>query len=249
MKKSIIFLFSMILSIMTFGQIQGQKLLEEVKVSPPKFDWHVQEATAFSEEKHGEIGAYIQENIEYPADAFRHFIEGTQVVQFTVTPAGKLTNFNMINSLSPLFDDEIIRVLKNTDGLWIPGTNNGEPVAMDAEISVIFKLDRSDQSDLSVTQDFTKTARKYFAKGGTLLFLKDKPKRALNYYDRGIVLLPNEPNLLLMRGLTRYELNDSEGACKDWNRLKALGGVSSDVYLENYCEMKGYAELVRILEE
>ncbi len=249
MKREIIFLLCMVVSIITFGQNQDQKLLEEVKVTPPKFVGSVLAMDHLDHKEDGSVEAHMKGIIQYPEEALRRYAEGTEVVQFTVTTKGEVTNFTIINSVSPEFDDEVIRALKTTNGMWKPGSNNGEPVAMEKELSISFKIDDSEDQNFSNLNDFKEDAQRYFSKGSILLLMKDKPKRALSFYDKGILLLPNEANLLLMRGLTKYELNDKEGACSDWNRLKALGGLSSDIYLENYCEMKGYAELIRVLEE
>ena len=50
-------------------------------------------------------------------------------------------------------------------------------------------------------------------------------------------------------GMCRYELGNEDGACEDWNKIKALGGIEADYQLDNFCEMKGYAELIRMLDE
>ncbi len=82
-----------------------------------------------------------------------------------------------------------------------------------------------------------------------MLYVREKPEKALKRFDKGIALRPNEKCLLLGRGLAKFEIGDKDGACKDWNRIKSLGGFESDSFLDNFCEMEGYAELVKILKE
>ena len=82
-----------------------------------------------------------------------------------------------------------------------------------------------------------------------MLFKKKDAEKALKYYDKGIVLLPKDQNLLMARGMARYELGDIKGAYQDWSRIKNLGGLQSEDYLSNFSGFKGIAELIRILKK
>jgi TonB family protein len=242
MKSKVVFLFLMILSTYTFGQ-DLKVDVEEVRVTPPIFVG-IEKAVP-KVESHGKLESYILKEIQYPPKAIDWLKEGTEVVQFVVTPEGKLEDFKIINSLSYDIDNEVIRALKTTDGLWKPGFNNDKPVAMEHEISVVFKIG---DEGVALT-DFKKMGQLYFQKGGNLLLIKDKPKRALKNYDQGIVMLPNDKSLLLMRGLARYETGDKDGAMRDWKRIKALGGDQGDFFLDGLQQMKGYAELIQIFNK
>jgi hypothetical protein len=220
----------------------SQEKIEEVRVSPPEFVGNKSAAFLVNEPnvQLQSLNDYVAERIDYPnADAL-DFKEGIEVVQFTVQPDGTLSNFVVINSVSSAMDDEVIRVLKTTDHLWKPGYNNKEAVAMDKELSVTFKI--------AELPDLQTQVKRHFVKGTKQLLIKQNPKRAIRHFNRGIVLLPNEKCLLLARGLGRYEIGDKDGACRDWNRIKALGGFESDDLLDNYCEMSGYAEMLKTVE-
>jgi len=125
----------------------------------------------------------------------------------------------------------------------MPGYNNDQPVAMEKEVSIAFKIDNEG------TIDFYDLGQWYYKRGSTMLLIKDKPKKAVKSYDKAIVLLPNDKSLLIMRGLARFETGDKDGACRDWKRIKSLGSEQGDFYLDSFCEMKGYAEMVSILQE
>lgn len=167
--------------------------------------------------------------------------EGTEVVQFVVNPSGELTDFKVINSVNPIYDEKVIRALLTTNGKWLPGLNNDQMVPMEKEVSIVFKLDNA--------RDFTPRAKWYYKKGSKMLYVKENPKMALKNFNQGILLLPKEKCILMGRGLAKYELGDEAGACQDWNRIKSLGGFEGDAYLENYCNMKGYAEMIKIMNE
>ena len=248
MKTIIIFLLCMILSGITFGQIEEEKMrhvdVDEVQVVPPKFTGVKNAIPLLKEGKIESIGDYLAKNIEYPKKDAERFIQGTEVVQFVVSPTGELSDFKVINGISPQINEEVIRVLETTSGMWVPGYNNNEPVAMEKEISVAFKI-----TGLPYPLDFKTQATKYFSKGTEILFTKHNPKRALKFYDKGIMLLPNDEGLLLMRGIARYEVGNKDGAYRDWDRINALGGSFSYEHLAKLNEFKGYAELTRILNE
>lgn len=223
-----------------FGQKQK---IDEVKVTPPKFTG-VQNAISVNNDGKAEsIDDYLARNIEYPEKDRKSFNQGTEVVQFTVTPNGELKDYVIINSVSPLIDDEVIRVLETTKGMWIPGYNNDKAFEMEKEVSVVFKI-----NGVRYPLDFKAQGRKYFANGSDLLLTQDNPKKALKFYDKGIKLLPNDESLLLMRGFARYGAGNIDGAKDDWERIIYLGGTFSEEYLTHLDGLKGYATLLNVLK-
>ena len=239
----LLWMVCMMFAIITLGQNQKQNLLQEIKCTPPRFTGIKGTVPILTEEKFQTIESYLMKQIEYPENDLTYLRQGTEVVSFVVAPTGDLSDFHVINSLSSQIDDQVINALKSTNGMWKPGFNDDKAVAMDKEISIVFKI-----SDIGLN-DFQVLARKYYAHGSALLFTKSNPKKALRTLERGVTLLPSDKGLLVLRGLTRYELGNKEGALKDWTRVKTLGGFESEGYLENFENMKGYAEMTQILEK
>ena len=167
------------------------------------------------------------------------------MIQFVVTPKGNVTDIMVLNSVSEVIDLEVIRILEITSGMWIPGTVNGESVAMQKEISVVFKI--------SQKSDFVAKAKGYLEHGNKLLFVQNQPEKALKYFDKGITLLPNEETLLAVRGLCKYEIGDNEGAKPDWNRLKIQvekNTVQSLIEMAvNYIQLSGYPVMMTIVNK
>jgi TonB family protein len=201
MKKILVFLAGMLITFIATSQNQ---VIKEVKVTPPNFKGEIPVS----------LIQYVQERVEYPSIAINGGVHGTVVVGFVITPQGELRDFEVINSVSKAIDDEVIRVLKTTNGKWAPGTRTGEAVSMPHEVSVVFKLYAED--------DFTKIAKKYFNKANETLFVKDQPEKALKFINRGMNYMPNDETLLAVRGLCKYRLGDEMGANRDWGRLKIL---------------------------
>ncbi len=238
MKTTIIFFLCMIGSLITFGQ--NQKVVEETTCTPPKFTGIKSTVPMIVEGNFPTIEQYLRENATYPEEARAKWIQGTEVVKFIVTPKGEISNIDIINSVSQEIDDEVISTLQATSGMWKPGNNSGTPVAMEKEISLVFRLEDSNSS-------FNNLGRRYYSGGANMLFMKQNPKKALKYFDKGITLFPNDKSILALRGLTRFELGDKNGAISDWTRIKNLGGMQENWYLESFINMRGYAEMNRVL--
>jgi len=250
MKKNAIFLICLIISIMAIGQSETQNPKadqEQVKVTPPKFTGIENGAAILEIDNSLFIRNYLCENVHCNGYAIDCWQEGTEIVQFTVTPTGNVTNFKVINSVSSKIDKELIRVLKTTDGMWKPGIVDGEPTAMEKEVSMLFKA--GDYSYSELVEHFNKKALKYFQEGNIHLFVRNKPKKAVRLYDKGVQYRPNDKALLLLRGICSYEMGDTEGAQRDWDRIATLGGIDPGKLDDELAGMKGYSKMTNILAE
>ena len=249
MKKNALFLICLILSIMAIGQseTQKQRVIKEVEVTPPKFTGIENAAAILETDNSLLIRNYLIKNAHCNGYAIDCWQEGTEIVQFTVTPSGNVTNFKVINSVSSKIDEELIRVLKTTDGMWKPGYSNGEPIAMNKEVSLLFKAGNHDSNEIVI--HFTNKALKYFQEGNINLFVKNKPKKALKLYNKGVQYRPNDKGLLLLRGICCYELGNTESAQRDWDRIVTLGGTDPGNFNNDLVGMKGYSKMTNILAE
>lgn len=230
MKRTMIFAISMLVATFAFGQKQD---LDEFKVTAPMYGSVHYET----------LDEFLTTAIEYPADAKKIGLQGTVVVGFTVTPEGKIKDFEIVNSVCHSLNNEVIRALAVTDGKWSPGTVESEPMEMYREISVVFQT--------SANTDFIALARDCIAKGNDLMFYKNQPKKALRYFDKGITLLPNEEALLTSRSLCLYNMGDINGAEKDWARIKLLtqnNETETNFELaKNYELLEGYEKMLNVL--
>lgn len=94
----------------------------------------------FSEQQpaiQGGLGAYYI-NIEYPQEAIDAGIEGRLILSFIVEVDGRLTDISVLKPLHPLCDSAAVRALRTTR--FIPGKQNGEPVAVRMRMPVKFQL-------------------------------------------------------------------------------------------------------------
>ena len=219
MKRKLFFAVSMLVTVFAFGQNQE---LKEIEVKAPMF----------RSEFYDDINDFLLSGIEYPTEAAKAGYEGTEVIQFMVTQNGDVTDFKVINSVSDLIDKEVIRILKITNGMWIPRYEKGLPVATNKEVSIVFKL--------SPATDFVAMAKRYLVKANQMFFIEKQPKKALKYLDKGINLLPQDETLLVVRGMCRYELGDEAGAKDDWTRIADTGNIALNEFTSQLEETKGY---------
>ena len=81
---------------------------------------------------------YLEQETEYPKDAFEAKIEGKVYVRFVVGKTGKISDVTVIKKLYPSLDEEAIRVVGSMSR-WRPGKQAGKriPVAYTLPIKFI----------------------------------------------------------------------------------------------------------------
>lgn len=73
--------------------------------------------------------SHLSDNLNYPKVLKKEKISGQVVAKVFVDPTGRVSNVEIVKSLHPLLDEEVIRVIKNSPK-WKPATQNGEAVQM-----------------------------------------------------------------------------------------------------------------------
>lgn len=243
MKTKILLLVLLCFPIFIWGQDKttAQVNSDEVTVTPPKFKGIVKNNNL------DVLSHYLNNEIVYPEKAVECCEQGTAIVKFMVTVKGELNDFRIINSVCPMLDEELIRAVKTTDGMWEPGYNNEKPVAMEKEVSMMFVADPIHNH--SSKKYFEKLATRYAKKGNTLLLGKNNPKKALSCFNESIKYMPYDASALLLRGLCKYELGDREGARNDWERINEIGNYDADPWIENVAYLPGFEEMMAIVEK
>ena len=87
---------------------------------------------------------FIYSNIDYPAQARRDGIEGTVVLSFVVETDGTVSNLQVLRDIGGGCAAEAMRVVgaMNRIGVrWTPGKQNGEPVRVQFNLPIRFKLE------------------------------------------------------------------------------------------------------------
>ncbi len=83
---------------------------------------------------------YLRQNIKYPVEAKEQGIQGTVVVQFVISPTGKLKNIRAVTRKQKGgLNEEAIRIVKKMPE-WHPGRQNGKKVAVQYSLPIRFML-------------------------------------------------------------------------------------------------------------
>ncbi|MDE6638064.1 MAG: energy transducer TonB [Muribaculaceae bacterium] len=85
------------------------------------------------------LDKWIQEHIQYPADAAKAKIEGRVIVEFTIDKNGSVTNPRIVRGVNDVFNNEALRVIKSLPR-WTPGYAHGKPANTRYTYPVTFKL-------------------------------------------------------------------------------------------------------------
>lgn len=82
---------------------------------------------------------FLIEHVRYPYEAVRNNEQGEVIVKFSISAKGVVTNPTIQQSVSPLIDEEVLRLIKLMPD-WTPAYCNGEPVESTITLPVNFSL-------------------------------------------------------------------------------------------------------------
>ena len=202
--------------------------MEDVEVTPPKFTAVKYNAV----DNTNSLKTYIASNFKYDAE-FGETVEGTEVVKFVINSDGSLSDIEVVNSVSPTVDNLITSILEETDYMWMPGKNNGVPVAMEKELAIQIKLGMTESA--AENRDFTEIARDHFTKGAEKLFVDRKTKRAIKCFEASARYVPYDQATMYMLALCEVDRGNIDAAQAYVDRFRKLGG-DKDILEENLAQ-------------
>ena len=88
---------------------------------------------------------YISDNIQYPTEARKKKIEGMAVVSFVVEKDGTITQPKLARDLDGGCGEEALRIVESMPK-WIPGKQRNQPIRVQFNLPVRFKLDNTNQT-------------------------------------------------------------------------------------------------------
>ncbi len=223
MKLSISILILAICSSLVFGQNEDESIISGLM--------NIVEAEFIGTNENAGIEEFIKENLCTTLDQTIWGTEGTVVIRMNVLPTQNLSEFQVIHSVSPHFDQAVIDALEASNGMWKPATIYGRPVAMEKEVTVVFRFEGT---------NIYQAAQLNINKGDDLL-KKGRYHRAVNSYTKALASCPNTETTIYRRGLARYYTGDLEGALNDFERVAELGSHQADSMLAKLNEVVDYA--------
>jgi len=82
---------------------------------------------------------YIYSNIKYPADAREKDIEGTALIRYVVDKDGSIKDITVLRGICSSIEAECVRLVSEMPQ-WTPGKQGGEPVKVQFNLPIKFKL-------------------------------------------------------------------------------------------------------------
>lgn len=223
-RKIIYFIFSFIVAIeFTFGQSHSffdVNLKREIFISAdqkPSFPGGVEVLKNF-----------VRKNVRYPKEAEANGIEEVVLITMVVDSDG--TIFSPViegGSKQSGFDTEALRLISIMPK-WNPGYNNGKPVAVQVSCPIQFSLNSMSHGSLSTLYENS-------YENGMLLLHDGNYFEAIIMFDTVIVKTPKFKNAYYNRGVAKFQLHDTLGACQDWKSMLNLGDSSVLSTYRKYC--------------
>ncbi|MBN1159195.1 MAG: energy transducer TonB [Bacteroidales bacterium] len=100
----------------------------------------VEEMPKFMGRDANTFSSWIQRNMMYPQNAVQNRIGGRIQVYFEISSTGEVVNVKILKGLTPELDEEVIRVIQSSNGLWTPGRQRGRPVKVQFNFPINFVL-------------------------------------------------------------------------------------------------------------
>jgi TonB family protein len=88
---------------------------------------------------------FLNNNVQYPAEAEKAGIQGRVIATFVVEKDGSISNAKVVKSVDPLLDAEALRVIDAMPN-WKPGMQNGKVVRVKYTVPLSFHLDGNNDS-------------------------------------------------------------------------------------------------------
>jgi len=132
-------LFMPVLAMNNLSSTTNQVLEDSVKAKPRVDENGIYFAPEQFPQFKGGVNAmreYLTANLHRPAGL--DSIQGFVTVRFVVTEKGKISKPEIVRSLYPSFDEEVLRVIHAMPD-WIPGKNNGKEVPVYMNLPVRFR--------------------------------------------------------------------------------------------------------------
>ena len=84
--------------------------------------------------------SYIRQNLTFPQVALDNSISGRVFVQFVIDQRGNVVDVQVVRGVDPSLDNEALRLIRSTSGMWTPGKQSGKPVKVKYTFPISFQL-------------------------------------------------------------------------------------------------------------
>lgn len=177
----------------------------------------------------------VGKTIIYPYSAIQSKIVGTSVMSFVLAPDGKITDYQIVNSLSKDIDYELVKAFKEAEDLWLPDAQEDKHYII--FVPIIFLLNDTEfplsahEAGFMMEEIKIEAVVANLGRANNYNFHLEKAKRsyekrryrkALRHLNELIERNPFSAELYKLRGFSHYKLNKQKEACLDYQKIKTL---------------------------
>lgn len=168
--------------------------------------------------------SFIINRLDYPTSWEDSCKTGVIEMATIIQTDGTLKVMNQLdfNNLGMDFQFEALRLARKSGGLWIPAEYGGKAVNATLPLRVVFKSDAPKCADINEKFD----QAMLLADEGATLLEQEKTDEAIQKWTKALELQPDNCEVLYYRGTAYMNQNKKEDACKDYNRIKEIIGIT-----------------------
>lgn len=167
---------------------------------------------------------FVYNRLQYPVAYADSCKTGVVEMSLFIYDDGSVEVENQIDflNLGPDFQWEALRLANRTNELWTPAQYQDKPVTTTLPLRVLFKSPK--QQCAAVNERFDRAS--LLADEGATLLEQQKTDEAIRKWTEALALFPNNTEWLYYRGTALLNSNHREDACKDYNRIKQILGIT-----------------------
>jgi TonB family protein len=167
---------------------------------------------------------FINKNRKYPQKAKDNCKSGVVYVRFIIDSLGNINSAASRNIVGFDLDEEAVRIVNLSSGLWNPGLKNKIPTNFKYEMPIRFT---ANDECIPKYVEYQNSGNKFFEKG--------KYEKAILEYDKVLSMQPYNPDALFKKGLSKLKLGSIEEACENWQTIPDVLNEKAVKYLSEYC--------------
>ena len=168
--------------------------------------------------------AFTMNRLKYPASYVDSCKTGVIEMSLVIWDDGAVEVDNQIDfsNLGSEFQWEALRLANRTEGYWIPAQYGGKPVSTTIPLRVLFKS--SGKACAAANERFDRAT--LLAEEGAERFDQNDLEGAIAKWTEALNLQPGNTEWLYYRGSALINLSRREEACKDFNMVKQILGLT-----------------------
>ncbi len=168
--------------------------------------------------------SFALNQLQYPPDFADSCKTGVIEMSLIIWNDGSVQVENQLDfsNLGSEFQFQALRLVNRTEGYWTPAQYQGKAVTTTLPFRVLFKSDR--KGCAAANAQFDKAT--ILANEGATFFEQEKPDEAIRKWTEALALQPDNTEWLYYRGTALLNTDHKEEACKDFNRVKEILGIT-----------------------